>query len=254
MTPSESFEIASKTLVWGKEALTEFQAIADEHFTEDTYLRVVDDDFEKRVKVVKLVPIVQFPFSMAARKATEAVQSIKNTFDQATHAASFSVDTKLFGQTIYFPWVETPTGLQPRLSGSKIPPKLWPAFERFEPYGRGNSHTGGDSILRKIAQIANRKHDIGLSVTPHFFLTGTPVGRINGPAEFHRSRWNPVNGEVELFRYGMGSQIYYNYTIEFNITFDKTTTLNNVPVFESVSNFAAKAEKVIAELRAATGC
>ncbi len=248
------FDPAKNSLKWGREALAEFNDICDSFFDISTYEEVPDIDPKTGDVLIKLKPRRTFEINCAARKATEAILNIKNAFDQAAHAVVVTKAPRFTGSTSYFPWTDTPDGLERRLVGKscKIPESLWATFRELEPYGTGDGHTGGDDFSRNLAKIANRKHTVGIVVAPEVHRTNITVSDISGVGgiKSQHPKWNSVTNEIEVMRISKDCKVNYNCAIYLDVFFDKTTPLERISVSMAVSVFVAKANNAIEALQA----
>ncbi|MEM8970919.1 MAG: hypothetical protein AAGD43_02490 [Pseudomonadota bacterium] len=248
-----SFEQARETLSWAQEALDELDEICCRFFQPGNSKRITQFDIKKREYVDKEAFTSPFPRAQAARKATEAIQSVKNTFDQATHACVTAIDQTLSEETIYFPWTDTPTGLDKRLNGKscKIPSMLWETFRNLQPYGKGRGYSGGDDVTRRLAKMANTKHTVGIAIRPRIADMSYRVSAAAAACLQPVPTWNSQRNEVEVMRYPPGPTPQYEYSIYFDVVFDRTTPLKEKRVLESVRRFATKAEEAITSLEEA---
>lgn len=247
-----SFDQARQTLSWGEEALDEFHEICRLFFESRPYKKITDFDPETREYVDKHVFTAQFPVHAAARKVTEAVRNIKSSFDQATHAASIATNPSLFKNAGNFPWTDTEAGFKQRIAKSKIPEVLRDEFWRLRPYGTGDGCTDADAISSKLATLANRNHDIGVSIIPDVGSYRQDILSVRTAFQSLNPIWDPVKNEIELMRYPVGKP-NYTYSINAYVAFDQTTPLEGLPVRSSVRTFAAKAHKVLERLSAISG-
>ncbi|MEL6476304.1 MAG: hypothetical protein AAFR17_03180 [Pseudomonadota bacterium] len=252
----DPFFISKQTLSWGRENLEEFEQIVGAYFRSNPYAKIKEIDSKTGEEVVKYIPRTQFPLGRASRKATEAIQHIKNAFDQMTFAACMSVNPKLENETIYFPWTDTPAGFKARFDGSrlKLSEELRPVFESLKPYARGDGCTPDDNIARKLAQISNQKHTVGITLSPQIsgVMVNLSATNVKGPVSVPQPRWNPVKNEIEVRRGAPQANFDENYEFYVDVVFDKSTTLQGTPVRKGISIFLAKAEKALETLRDAT--
>jgi len=239
------FDRPKETLSWGNKAIQEFQDIVVNYFAGDPYKEIKEIDPETRDEVVKQIPVTQFPHKEVERKVTEAMLHIKYTFDQVSHAACVSTDPFLAKHTTNFPWTDSLSGLEKRLSKGKFPKALWPAFHSLEPYAAGDTVSDDNKIARELAKIVNRKHTVGIALNPT--VNGVEM-RLHGTVRnltILNPRWNPVTDEIEIRRGAPQPDLNHHYSLRIDVVFDKSTSLKGVPVLPCLRIFAAKAEKAI---------
>jgi hypothetical protein len=243
-------------LAWASEAIDELKAGCNEFLQQKNFREVRDFDSEAGENVLKIVLVSKLPKSIP-RKATEALSNLRHSFDQALFAACCAIG-KRPKDSIYFPWSETPTDLEYRLGAkakpskvpkSKIPPELWPVLRAFEPYGRSDTHTGGDDVIRALAQIANRKHTVSLNFSGSVAGGSYPSFKGDVPAgktfSLKAPHWDTVKNEIEIARFPEELKTDYNYRLALYVAFDEAVPLRGLPLVESLTAFAAKAQSIV---------
>jgi hypothetical protein len=227
-------------------------------------MEVREHDPERRQNILKVVAIAKIPRDVA-RKATDALSNIRHSFDQSIYAACRAIG-KSPKDSIYFPWADSPTDLEYRLGAKvkpgkvpkiKIPPELWPRLRSFEPYGRGDSYSGGNDAIRKLAQIANRKHTVNLTFSPTVGHIRAPSFAGAGDLALLVPNWDPVKNEIVIARFSPEISSDYKYTLRADVAFDEPILPPGIPVLPALRFFLAKAQAVRegleAEARKITG-
>lgn len=259
MADDSLFDTPKERLAWGIEAVADFErevAKCFEGWIAKTSVEV-DPKTGEEVVYYRLKADLS---SATNRRANEAIEAFKHSFDQAMFAACKAlVPTIRPNDKIGFPWAETENGLRAILASknSRIPAELHPVLFRLKPYGTGDGCAINEEVPRKLAQIANRKHSIGLKIVPQprFFRTPPiryPLGGYpNGAPRFtFIPQWDPVEQKVEFMRGppGYGAYIQENAEVGFQIALDEPAPLGDIPFTKAMDSFAYKADAVIKAL------
>ena len=157
------FEPAGNLILWADNAIGELKNLIESHF-KDGLLSVVTNVKTQTVDGKELLKVHLTLPREFARKATEALNNSKNSFDQSV----FTACNVLSGQPkkkVYYPWAVSPEDLEGRLKRGQIDPRLWDTIRSHEPYPTSISHSGGDSLARTLASIVNKKHSVGFKVS-----------------------------------------------------------------------------------------
>lgn len=244
------FAPARDSVSWAEDAITDFKGSSEVFFQGDVAEIVTEFDANSGEHVQKLRFRKSLPRELR-RRATEALTNTRHAFDQATFA-SRNLTTGVSRKSIYFPWAANPVDLKRLLERRGIDQRLWDTFSAHEPYGRSDTHTGGDDLIRALATLANRKHTLGLAVQGHISSTGFP--NIRGEAAQELSvlspRWDPVKNEADLIRWIGDVEVNGNYQFRFEIVLEDTGLPKPVNAIASLSTFHAKAKAVIEDLQA----
>ena len=255
---SNAFAHPRQTIGWAKEGIYELDVQCISFFNSKPLKSVIDKDAEAGQQTYKIVLVKTLPSSVA-RKATETLGHIKNSFDQATHAALSVI--RPGKNKVNFPWADSKEDLEYRLgavtkkstpSVPKIPPELWSAFRSLEPYACDKGYTRDDNVIRELAEIANRKHTLNLTFVPSIiggvlpgFRSG-PAGTNKGPApRLLIPRWNSVKNEVILAQMPMGFELIHGVHLALYAAFNEPRPLNELGVVDGLKLFVEKADSVI---------
>jgi hypothetical protein len=163
---SSGFVSPREMLEWADEAIQELDIICRDFFANNPCASVIDVDEDARQEVHKVKLMRELPKSVA-RKATEALNNIRLSFDQAYLAGLKVAGVPVKVKTLHFPWADSPDDLEKNRFGP-VPERLRPVFRDIAPYPRGNGYAGGNDSVRALAQISGRnKHIARVAVRGH---------------------------------------------------------------------------------------
>ena len=251
MSKLAAFEVPQKHINWANAAVEEAEEIAERFIKTDGMASVIEVDPQSGDSTYKIVQKSAIPDSVE-RKYSEAVHWIKDSFDQSIHAAR-QITQRGTKAKVYFPWAQGPgADLSRAFASNHVPPEFWDVIRSLQPYPTGQLHIGGDDVVRKMANIANRKHTVGLSfscISRGAFQNA--MRTTGGPVTVHMPQWDSVKNEVKLFTIGPTTKLdpNYDYAVNFQIVFDATSPLAGFSAHFAVSRFAAKAQHALNALR-----
>lgn len=236
------FSEARDTLDWAKEAFDEADTIVKDYFVQTAQTRHVELEPDGLHKLIIYRLGARLPRALR-RKATESLNNIKHSFDQSLFAACSAVSSSV--RKINYPWSQRPSDLERLLVGRKIPEMLHAVIRSHEPYPVGGQHSGGNDTIRNLATIANRKHDVGLSV-------GAEVGTISFPtvsvmsatgetAKFGGFDWDQAKNQIQVAKIPIGMEMD-DPKISYQVVFDKVGALNGHCIFGCLELFLQHAE------------
>lgn len=250
LDPASLFQRPEKSLRVAKEAIIELQSIAAAHFALGPYERAVETDLEAGQKRIKYVRRIPFPEFEIERKLNEALLATRHGFDQVAWACARAFNPRIKDtDVVYFPWADSPKGVEERLAGksSKIPKELWSAFLSLEPHRGSDGDGSANDICRSLAQIANRKHSVGVTVA---CLNGAVSiqampGDIMGAGrwEMPKPQWQPVKNEIVVMTYPIGTRFQNQERVQFYIAFDRSSSLAGQNAIACLHLFLEKAKR-----------
>lgn len=242
-----AFRPAKDSVSWAEDAINEFRELIRGLLTPEISEPVREIDPQTGETVDKLrLKSGQMPLPWR-RKATEALTNTKHAFDQVTFAAR-NLTSGFRKKSIYFPWSNHPTDLKRLLEERGINQRLWNVFEAHHPYPSGDTYAGGDNVIRTLAQMANDKHTVGLSIRPTFSFVAVPMTGGAYAKMCNPPRWDPVKNETEIVRW-VGTTISEGeYRLQYEVIFEDARFSEPVNAFDSLSAFAGKAKTVIEDL------
>lgn len=243
-----AFLIPEQTIGFAKQAVDESHAAAMDFLNRRPMAESVEPHgkpgyFALKIRLNEPIP------TTVVRRVTEAIDNLRNAFDQILYAAAADIDNP-FRKDAHFPWRESPEELEGLFKSDKckIPPDLWDVIRRQEPYPRGQAYTGGDDTIRALTKIANRKHTVGLAVgiePSSFEMVGTHRFDQNIGDEFFfmGPNWDSVKKET-IVAISNRPEIDFkrNYRVDFCITFDEAGSVENVPFQMPLRAFLEKAQ------------
>jgi len=247
----DAFQEVQDQIDWAKTNIeTGFKAF-DEYVKNGAFSRVVEDDLKTgekvgKIKLVKRVPNeVKGPFR-------NAILDLKHSFDMALHASAKTLGFHRFDKT--YPWSDTENGLRgiiesrQRNRDAKLPQILIDEIWRQKPYASGPKSPSGEYLIREIANMANGKHTIGLTVaakiesyeiSQHVRIDTKGGAALGG-------KWDPEKKELELYRASGDAAITdNNASVTAYIFFKRVGSAGQVPVNVAAETFADYAQLVL---------
>jgi hypothetical protein len=242
----DAFRPAEDTVSWAEEAIAEFDASARAFFKENIR-SVTEFDSETGENVAKVKFRNEMPDTLR-RKATEALTNSRHCFDQSAFAA-VNIVTGAKPGSVHYPWSESPKDLKGKLERS-FDQRLWNEFGSHEPYPCGQGYSGGDDLIRALAKLANRKHDVGLAAHAFAMSSTTPVrGKHIQRLRMLNPVWDPVKNEMELVRWIGQVEFHDEAKFDFQIALQDTGLSHPVWTNAALEIFANKAKVVTESLK-----
>lgn len=242
------FAPAKESVDWADEAIEEFHLAAGKFFNPDAAIVITEFDPDSGENVQKVRLKSPLPKTLR-RKATEALVTLRHSFDQATFAAR-NLTGRRSNTGVNYPWSSGPTDTERLLEARGIDKRLWDVFVSHEPYPRTDTHPGGDDLIRTLATIANKKHTVGLTIGAQ--PEGWGGGGFRGQS-IHSlkimNRWDPVKNELEFLRWIGDVQFDGDQTVYFQVLFKDSRLPDRVAVRPALETFSAKAKAVIESLQ-----
>ena len=219
---------------------------------------IVEQEVETGDTVKKIVQLKPIPDVVEGR-LTDAFNNARNSFDQALFAACTAIDQPIADG--HYPWACYPSDLEWKFQNQKtgkqhIPVELCDTFRRQQPYPTGDGYEGGDTFIRSMATLANRKHTVGIDVGCNVMGVMTGPITINGPGKLFTvpsAKWDPVKKEIVLVRWnGFVPNFKQEPTVSFYVAFDAQTPLGlaNHDAVRSIELFTKFAQRVVDDLKA----
>lgn len=245
------FAVAKDSISWAEEAIAEFDGVARAFFQPDAAHRLTEFDPDTGENVLKVRLVKPLPKALR-RKATEALLSLKHSFDQATFAAR-TLTSGMSDKSVYYPWASGPADLIGRLKRYGIDERLWDVFAAHEPYRRSDGYAGGDDLIRTLATMANQKHTVGLAVSGE--ANAWEGGGIGSRGYIDRMmllspRWDAVKNEIELVRWVGDLHMRDGQTVYFKVLLKDARLPNGTVAKTALEAFSAKAHSVVESLQA----
>ena len=244
-----AFDRPSETLGWAREAINDLNLTLTGFFNNQPFSTVIEPDPETGHEVHKIKLLTPIPNGVP-RRATEALNNVKNAFDQTTFAACAAIG-KRPKKDIHFPWRLNPTDLE-RVFDKKdavIPPELRDVFRGHQPYPTGEGYSGGDDGIREVARIANLKHTVGLGITGRVPMMRWPDVSHASFVRAPMPRWDPVKNEMILLIVDAGAKVKHNHEVAFYVALNEPGPLEGEPILGALSAFLQKAEQVLIDLK-----
>lgn len=249
MTALDSFDKPAELLQWADEAVSDLKVEIKAFFSPDAGSFVAESDPQARELVLKFVFRKKIP-STIRRRATEALNNIRHSFDQSLYAACRVLRQP---SEINFPWRTNPKDLARFLESKHVPRELWDDIFRHEPYFTGEGYAGGDNYIRKLAQLANGKHTVGLGVRGEVVGFVWPDVTYSGPfarVALTMPRWDPVKNEIVYARVPLGASLQDNERVKLHIVLDEPGLLQGKPLVASLELLLKKAHTVHNDFKA----
>lgn len=244
----EEFAPAEESIGWAQGATDELDSLIQRFFEGDVAELVVevDPDTGENVQKIKFKSDIPKDFR---RKATEALNSARHSFDQSVFAARNILGNRS-AKGVNFPWATDPNDLTHHLGSRDIDPRLWDTIRPHEPYPTSDKYLGGNDLIRTLATIANNKHTVGLTVAGHLAETRFPEVRMNGPFQVRMPRWDTRKNEIELIRCRGDIETKGEYRINFMICLKDTRLSQPTDAIGALRLFTQKAETVCKDIKA----
>jgi hypothetical protein len=243
-----AFTKARDTVRWAEIAIAELDMSAQHFFAAaPNVITEFDHKTDKKVRKVQLQQ--QLP-KLFSRKTTEALNNIKNSFDQAMSAVDKLLPLSKC-DLHYYPWSTNPSDLKGRLGRLEVDNRLWDTFESHEPYPLSDKHAGGDDVIRNLAKKVNDKHSIGLYVDATVSGVRYPHGKLRGVdmLKLHEPKWDPVKNEIKLISWIGDVESLQGGEVIFQIFFANFQPEQPVNAIDGLRSFTAKARFVIESLQ-----
>jgi hypothetical protein len=255
------FKDSKSTAAFAGVMIENFWKLCGEYFAQSPFRNVIEVDAEAGQKIVKIQAVDGIP-DIIVKSAMSATETIKNAFDQAMYAACYAVGAPP-KKDVFFPWCANPRDLEHKLGAipgvpssknkDRIPEQLRAVLRTLEPYPKGHGYTGGDTIVRELAELANRKHTFNLSHTLRMdeVLFPSFSGRLTGPFSLPMARWDTVKNEIVLMRLPVSApDPKADAALKFQVCFDERGSINGHPVGPALQHFHMKAQRAIGALEA----
>jgi hypothetical protein len=249
-----SFQTVQNQIDWARECINNAHAAAGTYFESDAFVRRVEIDPKTGERVDKIA-LVKDPPSTIEGPLRNAILDLKHSFDQSLFFAARAMGFERFNAN--FPWADSKSGfdgiIRRRQLDKKtmLPQVLIDEIERHGPYSTGPEPPNPEYLIREIAQLANDKHNIGIthSLEVSSVTFNAPMSFF-GAASLSRP-WDPVKKEVEICRLAPDTIATYNDPIlNWNMFFNRAGIVGEIPAFDVARIFADKAQTVLNDLKA----
>lgn len=249
----DRFADARDSLKWAREEIQHLKDAIDAHTAACKVTFAPEFDRNMKAEVFK-AKFTQGDTSEVRKRVSHALTHTRNAFDQITFAASSALSPRTVGKPkVNFPWCLNQKG-DFDARAAKIPTELREVFFAQQPYATGQAYPGGDDVIRELATIVNRRHDLGVRSSPGIHNIRCNQITITGEdfSFFPEPRWDPKKQEMALgYTFG-GAQLHIDYCeVTLNITLSETIGVNacrGINVTTLAEAFAGKAERVLSEI------
>jgi hypothetical protein len=244
-----AFVPVERSIRWARDAMLEFEDIARASINNDAFVTVVEQDPATGESVQKIRMTRPLSDDLD-RKALEALNNSRHSFDQATHAANAVLGGPTKG--IYFPWADSPTHLSRRLADIGIDCRLWDVFTAHQPYPQSPDYPGGNTHIRHLSTRANKKHTIGLTLSGQVKMLRLPdvvAGDVRD-LQVRAAIWDSERNETETMRWHGQLQITGQPQMLLFIAFKDTNGATGINAHTALTNFINKAQAIMDDLRA----
>ena len=235
---------AEDSIRWAEEAISELCSSIDAFFGGDVIRSVTEFDSDTAEKVFKVKLLQNLPHGLR-RKATEALNNARHSFDQSIFAAR-NILGRRSNKGVNYPWSRDPVDLTRLLQERRIDTRLWDTIRAHEPYPASDSQPRGDDLIRTLATIANGKHKVGLAVDIQIpsirypTIHGIRVERM----QVLTPRWNAAKNEAELIRWKGEVEIADNYEFDVRVCLKDSRLSEPTDAVGALRLFTAKAKEV----------
>ncbi|MBS1060771.1 hypothetical protein [Gluconobacter sp. Dm-44] len=248
---TSAFAAPTERLEWVEGALKEMDQCLREFFIDNktVYRTDFDPDTGESIYIASLPANIP---SLAARKATEVINLVKETFDQCISSAQKSLGHPNFrDRKIGFPWGTDATQVEANIRQKGIDERFREVIFSHNPHFVGDDRNSADNYIRNIAQLANVKHTVGLAVRGDIESVTTPSIHIKSAKSFKIliPRWSFDKNEAELIRYIGDIDIKNKYKIIYTVIFSDTKFIQPVNAMKGLLFFAQLANSLNESLK-----
>lgn len=239
----DPFIVPRKHIQWARSRIQIGTQAFHSFASQGVFELVVETDPKNGDEVHKFKQVRALPHEVEMYLA-DALNHLRNSFDQSLYAACLAIERPV--TTLNYPWANNPPDLEARMAGGKkkeaVPAELRDEIRRQQPYRTGQGYPGGNDLVRNVAALVNRKHDVGFAASP--VVSAMAVNEITamGGGSVSLGDWDPVTGEAVFARVGRGGWLEYDKPqIEVALNF-KDASLSGIPAFAAIRAFYKKAE------------
>lgn len=193
------------------------------------------------------------------RHAVNALQHLRNSFDQAVNTAVGYRQGKRYKGN--FPWSRDLKDLQ-NYRIQALPDEFKDAIFVQEPYYDGEGYPGGNSLVRGLAELCNQKHSVGVRADINGLPQYQTDPEIVGGGEIRRitflnRNWDPVRKKIDICAIEatercypkLGGQLKIGVSVSFDVpTSDRENELKAPREVDFALNEFLKASKRNLEL------
>ena len=216
------FDAVQDEIEYSFDCLIQARELIAESVGKDAFEVVVDFDEEARRRTYRLIQIKELPKKVPHLLRTSLLDA-KHSFDRSLSVAAKELGNENFRGN--FPWGEEPNHYEGFLLGRqkrekhRLPDPLLDevrrlAFHRYYPKGNLQKR-----IVRELAEMANRKHDLGIACSAEvdFAVNDALLAGVEKPFQ----RWDPIAKEAILGIFPENSigyaDIRYQPVVRFHI-------------------------------------
>ena len=250
---STPFARPQKLIDRANRALDACQQISDAYFTFDNFAEVIEENSATGQQTLKVVQNNPIP-DIFEEHVTNALNNLKNAFDQMLFAACEAIDRPL--KDGHYPWTDTLTALNDwklrnkRTGKETIPQEFWDLIRSQQPYKAGDGYEGGHTDMRAIASLANDKHTVGLQINAMVATVKVATTTFQGPgfmAVPMFPRWDTAKNEIEIMRWhGSQPKPHDKHSVTLNIVFDEAALGDDfIIVVPTLKVFATHAQNCL---------
>ncbi|WP_157038884.1 hypothetical protein [Rhodopseudomonas palustris] len=236
--------------------LAEFDKLSESFLADNLCTPIAEIDPETGHLVHKLKVTKELPDRLCYA-AYAVVNDLRNALDFAV-CASCEVLNGRPAKKAYFPFAEGPKDLEGvfrRDTYSDIPVDLRPFLASLQTYPTGDTHEGGDDLLRAFAKIANpNKHQVPLRLGARNLdgvYTITNMNAIKAIDGFD-PYWDRSKNEIVVAKTSPDGSCDYKFGAPFYISFADTGFLSEYPVSATLNEIMTKVDSIVLGLEAET--
>ncbi|MEJ5142788.1 hypothetical protein [Gluconobacter albidus] len=248
---TSAFAAPTERLEWVEHALNEMDQCLRKFFIDNktVYRTDFDPDTGESVYIASLPADIP---SLAARKATEVINLVKETFDQCISSAQKCLGHPNFrDRKMGFPWGADATQVEANIRQKGIDQRFRDIIFSHKPHFVGNDRNSADNYIRNIAQLANVKHTVGLAIAGSIEGVITPDIHIRTAQSLNilRPVWSFDKKETELVRYIGDVDIKTQYKIIYTVIFSGAEFIQPVNAVKGLLFFAQLADSLNESLK-----
>lgn len=241
-----------KTCRWAEKQIDQFESTERIFFDENPGKEFAYVEFAT-TQWVHGIEFAVRPSENLEEQAYRAVGDLRNALDQAVYAACKSLGVNN-PKRANFPIGDSKTHFERQLASHggpyrDIPGELHKELARFEPYYPESKDSGGNRLLRALAEMANpNKHQIPLGIEAQ---TGMRLYGMSGGLISVGTRWD-WKGRTELYRRIPEVPYEIDMKLEPRIAFGQVAGMAGEPVTRTLRDMLHMAHDIILSLKAET--
>lgn len=247
------FASIERDIAWAESLVDRAEAMADEHVSKNNFKWIDETDPDTGIRLIRL-KMVSPPPEETWHLLRNALLDLKHSFDRSIYAAAQHQGFTKFRSN--FPWCDTADNLEKKIeemrahSKAPLPADIEKVITDLNPVWIEPRIVSDHNVVRELANLANRKHDVGIAAVPH-----VRPSHFNLDMAFNTTRlfgpWDLERGEMVIAEIPPdGYASISNVAFEVPLRFFKGEEFFEVPAIAATRIFAAAARDCFERFRA----